>query len=104
MTKKNSFEVKTWKNGQPTETGAGYGIRIAKNDYAILKDWEEIIIEKNKILRNNDRKFTEKCPEIRSKIIGIFLIKNQLNNWEKGQPKKLILLNVGENKFELILE
>lgn len=104
MTKKNSFEVKTWQNGQPKKTGAGYGIRIAKNDYSILKNWKEIIVEGNKILRNDETKFTEKCPEIRNKIIGKFLIENHLDKWKKGEPKKLILHNVGENKFELKLE
>lgn len=94
------YVVKTWNNGNKNSSGAGYGIRISIKDFDDLKDWEEIIIDNDSIKRIN-HKLTKKCPEIRSKIIGKFLIKNALNIWKYREPFELKLYKIEENKYEL---
>lgn len=84
--------VSSWKNGrQNLNTGAGYGIRISKSDYKEVKNWKQIKFYKSKlILDRNDKIITANCPEIRSSLIGIYLIKHNLSKWLKGKPYKLI--------------
>jgi hypothetical protein len=99
---KKWFDVTTWKNGK--SKNACYGIRIKKNDYPYLKNWKEIKVGEKTILRNLKTKFTEKCPEIRNKVIKEYLETNNLSQWIPRQPHTLFLFEYEENKFELFLE
>jgi hypothetical protein len=87
--------VKTWSNGSPNKnTGAGFGVKLKNDDdYGTMLNWKEVRVGDKMIDRGN-RKFTQQCPEIRSKIIGEFLIKNQLGSWEKGNPHDLELISL----------
>jgi hypothetical protein len=84
--------VSSWNNGrQNLNTGAGYGIRISKSDYKAVKSWRQIKFFKSKlILHRNGKIITADCPEIRSSLIGTYLIKHKINKWLKGKPYKLI--------------
>ena len=94
------YDVKIWKNGNENDSGAGYGIRISIKNFDELQAWKLIIVGKNSITRTTEN-FTKKCPEIRSVIIGKFLLDNGLSDWPYGKPFKLKLFKIGENKFEL---
>ena len=100
MSNKICYIVKTWNNGDRNSSGAGYGIRIDIKDFDNLKDWKEIIVGKESIKRTT-KNFTKKCPEIRSIIIGKFLFKNNLSNWQYRKPFKLKVYKIEEQKFEL---
>ena len=93
--------VKTWNNGNPNnETGAGYGIKVNIEDFNTLEHWEILIVGNNNINRGN-LIFNINCREIRHRIIGIFLIENNLNNWEYGEPNVLYVHEIRQNVFEL---
>lgn len=97
------IEVTTWRNSTHNNTtGAGYGIRIPKSEYSYIENWNKIIISNTEdIVFRESRSFNKKCPEIRSKLIGKFLISNNLNNWQKGETIKLNLEDLGHNIFRL---
>lgn len=97
------MQVTTWRNGsQNNETGAGFGIRIRKTDFETMRNWTQLFVGGVPIYRE-ERAFTEKCPEIRSKLIGIYLIENGLNEWLRGHPHTLILERISETIFRLRL-
>lgn len=96
------MRVKAWRNGSVHNQNTTYGIRISKSDYSAVENWEEIKVGNNSIYRNNST-FSNKCPEIRNKIIKTFLANNNLLNWNKGKPYQLFLLEFEQNKFELLL-
>lgn len=98
-----SFKVSAWHNSNPNmKSGAGYGIRIAKNDYHSIKNWKVIYIGNSKTkLERGKKVFKEKCPEIRSKIIGDYFIKLKKETWSKHEPYQYMLTHIGNNEFRL---
>lgn len=98
---KKDIIVSTWKNSTHNDlTGAGYGIRVFRQDIDRVRNWRTIYID-DEILHRGRRRFSEDCPEIRSKIIGSFLIRNGLNIWPPRLPHQLILTPLGHNIFRL---
>ena len=98
---KKSIFVSTWSNStHNNETGAGFGIRIYHSDIDRVINWQRILID-NEILLRGNKTFNEDCPEIRSKMIGAFLIRNGLHIWPRGNPHQLILTSEGRNTFRL---
>jgi len=88
--------VTAWRNSSKNygSRGVCYGIRIPKKYYYALKQWEKIKLDgfDKSILRKIKTPFTEKCPEIRSKILGdYFNEKKVLLGWKKGCPPSLEL-------------
>lgn len=101
MLHKKSIIISTWKNSTHNNvTGAGFGIRIYRSDIGRVTNWERVVIEDDTLLRGN-KTFNEDCPEIRSKMIGAFLIRNGLHIWPDGSPHQLILTSEGHNTFRL---
>jgi hypothetical protein len=99
------IKVSTWRNSTHNDnSGAGYGIRIPSAKYNYLQNWNKIIISNtgNIICREN-RTFSKKCPEIRSKLIGLYLIDNKLIQWTHRIPNKLKLEDLGQNVFKLYI-
>ena len=100
--------VSTWKNSQQNIlTGAGYGIRISKFDFNKIKNWKQIRFDKvNSVLHRGRKRFTIECPEIRSVLIGRFLIMNKLNKWRFRKPftLSLTLINSKFGIWKLKLE
>ena len=99
----NVIEVNRWRNSiQNDKSGVGYGIRIPISKYSLLENWQTIIIsDTEEILERANRSFTKKCPEIRSKLIGSYMIRNKLIGWQKRKTAKLKLEIIGNNVFRL---
>ncbi len=93
--------------GKQSKNGAGYGIRVTKEqrDDHFKKKWDEIILHtKEKVFKVNiSDSFWRNCTELRSKQIGQFLFNQGLAVWEKGNPPKLELLYISKNEFSLSL-
>lgn len=99
--------VTGWNNGSPNnKTGAGYGIRITRQDQEryFKKSWSSITIE----LENGDSveirlsdSFWKRCSELRNAKIGKWMIYNRLAPWPKGSPPNLKLEPIAERKFRL---
>lgn len=97
--------VKTWSNGRFNTNRAGYGIRIPieSRDKHFNKSWKYVTLEiADKSVDIELRAtFWTTCSELRSKLIGEFLIKNNMGTWEKGHPHELQLEVVKSNIFAL---
>lgn len=100
--------VTTWNNGGFSNDGNGYGIRFSKINIPFFKQygWNELILQlgyngEEVHCKINDTFWTT-CPEVRSKMIGQFLIRNGMGNWDKGKPYKLSLFQLEENRFILV--
>lgn len=100
------MKVKAWNNGSFKKTGAGYGISIPIDCRAkyFKRDWNSIILNIEDIfveIKLNTTFWTT-CNELRSKEIGKFLKKNELQEWEKDKPYELELISCGEKNFKLV--
>lgn len=101
--------VKTWNNGKYNNSGAGYGIRISKPDRGKFfnKSWKYIKIDCGNSKNSQQILITDTfwttCLELRSEMIGKYLIDNGLGIWERGKPHRLLLLPQDNNKFILML-
>lgn|GEM_PF-496331 len=100
--------VTTWNNGTYSDDGNGYGIRFSRRNLPSLKQLgcNELILQLGENgeevrCRINDTFWTT-CPEVRSKMIGQYLIRNNMGKWQKGEPFKLSLFQLGGNRFVLI--
>ena len=99
--------VSGWNNGSPdNRTGAGYGIRLSKEDRDryFRREWSSVEIE----LENGEvvevrlsNSFWKGCVELRSSKIGRWMLEKGYAPWSKGNPPKFKLTPVGERKFKL---
>lgn len=100
--------VTTWNNGEFCNDGNGYGIRFSKVNLPFLKQLgcTELLLQFGETGEEVECKinatFWTTCPEVRSKMIGKYLIKNNMDKWKKGEPFKLPLLHLGGNRFILL--
>ena len=96
-----------WNNGSPSnKTGAGYGLKIERKDRDTYfkKDWEyvDIIFKHNQSVNVKiSKSFWKGCIELRSSVIGKWMIDKKLAPWSKGNPPKFEMELVGDKKFEL---
>jgi len=100
--------VTAWNNGMHYETGAGYGLKISRDDRDnfFVKEWKTILLEipplkEVSINVEKDSFWDKTCRELISKEIGIFLIGTGLAPWPKNSPPRLILTPICENRFIL---
>jgi hypothetical protein len=105
-----SITVAAWNNGDYHSSGAGYGLRIAKEDRdeAFLKSWSHVLVQ----LPNGDGtktvtvplsdSFWGNCSELRSAAIGGWLLAHGHATWCKGQPPTFQLQPLGGNRFKLL--
>lgn len=100
--------VSGWNNGSPNnKTGAGYGIRLSKEDRDryFKKEWDfvEIELEDGEVVKVKlSNSFWNKCTELRSSKIGKWLLEMGYAPWPKGNPPKFRLIPVYERRFKLI--
>jgi len=101
------MQVKGWNNGSFSMSGAGYGIRISRQDRDKFfnRGWSKVVIElegeRELIEVRLSDSFWRGCSELRSAKIGRWMMKNGLAPWERGCPPKLELQQIGDNKFKL---
>ncbi len=99
--------VSAWKIGTPNiKTGSGYGIRIKlkDRDRYFSRDWSSVRIRienGREFDANISKAFWEKCPELRSKWIGRWLLEQGLIFWPISKPPKLRLDKIGDRIFKL---
>ena len=102
-----SVIVSGWNNGSPNNrTGAGYGIRISKEDRDkyFRREWDfvEIELENGEVVRINlSNSFWKKCVELRSSKIGRWMLERDYAPWPKNNPPKFELVQVSERRFKL---
>jgi len=103
------MQVTAWNNGSHHACGAGYGIKIeiADRDRFFKREWKFIFLElegRTPMIKINVDKasfWNESCKELISAEIGKWLLQTGLAPWSKGNPPKLIMDHVADNRFLL---
>ena len=99
--------VTGWSNGAPNNSaGAGYGIRITKEDRDkhFQKEWSSVSIylDNGTVLDVTlTPSFWKRCHELRNSGIGQWLLDNELAPWPRGKPPKLKLQLTKKRIFRL---
>lgn len=96
-----------WNNGKFHKSGAGYGIKINKNDRDRYfgRGWDSVVINiegYGEIKVNISSSFWRGCSELRNIGIGRYMIEKGLTPWKKDNPPKFELVPIGERRFKLI--
>ncbi len=102
------MRVTAWNNGGHHSTGAGYGLKVNRRDRDswFQRDWSKVLVELpsgSLIEVNIDKEsfWGDTCRELISKEIGKWLLDRKLAPWSKGNPPKLDLEPLNENRFRL---
>ena len=99
------MKATVWNNGQPSETGAGYGLAISEEDRDahFRREWSSVTlrIEGDEIAVRLTPSFWRSCTELRSKAIGQHMLQRGLAPWPRGRPPELELVPEGEREFRL---
>jgi hypothetical protein len=97
--------VTGWNNGAFHKTGAGYGIRISREDRDryFNEEWDYVIIQLDDegVRVHFSSYFWGECSELRSAKIGRWMIRRGHQRWSKGSPPVFELVPIGERKFRL---
>jgi|SRR5215831_10043276 len=96
--------VTAWSNG-----GTGYGIKLSVNDRDrfFRTDWKSVTLEFEGLLATTQVSIAKKsfwtpeCRELIKKEIGDWLQINGLDRWPKGNPPKIRLEPLGNQRFLL---
>jgi hypothetical protein len=101
----------SWNNGKHLHSGAGYGFKISKSDREkyFNKAWQNVKLElmngANKITieANTDKKsfWAQKCGELISKDIGIWLYKKGMGKGPRRKPYKVNVTIIGNGVFRI---
>ena len=80
-----------WSNGSPRRSGAGYGLKISRQDRDRFFDqsWSTVVIhlpEQDPTSVPLSESFWRSCTELRSAAIGRWLLLNGLAPWPRGKP------------------
>ena len=95
-----------WNNGAWHKSGAGYGIKIDKDDrnHFVLEAWSDVQIELPSGVTTTvsiSKSFWKKCSELRSQDIGRWMIGVALAPWKTATPPVLKLDPAGGRVFRL---
>lgn len=101
--------VTGWSNGSPSSSGAGYGLRLKRQDRdAFFKRAMRTVLieipgqhEPAEVGVDNDS-FWRSCTELRSADIGRWMLKRGFAPWPKGHPPAFELVQKGERRFALM--
>jgi hypothetical protein len=98
--------VRAWSNGSPRPSGAGYGLRLSTTDRDryFHRAWTSVDVEldNDSIARIAvSASFWRTCVELRSAVIGRWLITQELAPWPQGAPPNLELNPLGDHRFRL---
>ena len=101
------MRVVGWIYGSPNnESGAGYGIRISRDDRERYfdREWKAVTVDldgQEEVAVNLSPSFWRSCIELRSKKIGAWMRREGLAPWPTGEPPELELQAQGEARFAL---
>jgi hypothetical protein len=100
------MRVTAWSNGSPRSTGAGYGVRVSREDRDSRFDrgWDQVVVDlgaSGRVRVSLSGSFWAGCTELRSADIGRWLLAQRLAPWQKGNPPFLLLTHMGGNAFRL---
>lgn len=101
--------VTAWNNGAHSRKGIGYGIRISdeERDLYFKKDWDIVLLElqgeEEAVEVKIDKESFWGIPgrELISIEIGRWLRSQGLAPWSRGNPPKLIMEALEDNRFRL---
>ena len=87
-------------------TGAGYGVGIKRRDRDryFQRDWGsvEVVLDDGRIVDVSlPETFWTTCPELKSSVIGRWMLDLGVIPWAKGKPPEFDLELVGDRRFRL---
>jgi uncharacterized protein YfaT (DUF1175 family) len=101
--------VTAWNNGAHSRKGVGYGIRISdeERDVFFQREWDAVLLqlqgqeEAIEVKIDKDSFWGVPGRELISVEIGRWLRNQGLASWSRGNPPKLILEPLEDNRFSL---
>lgn len=95
-----------WSNGNPRDSGAGYGLKISRQDRDHFFDqrWSAVVIQlpgHDPVTVQLSESFWRSCTELRSAEIGRWLMLKGLAPWPHGKPPVLTLHPTVERAFAI---
>lgn len=105
------FIATAWNNGQQSDTGAGYGLKISSSDRDRFFDRSWKTVRLNLLTEQNGRTaevnvekssfWSSICREMINKDIGRWFIDNQFAPWRRGRPPRFRFVPVREREFNV---
>lgn len=100
------MRVTAWSNGRPLASGAGYGLKVgrADRDRYFKPSWKEVRLlfeDGARVSVPLSQSFWRSCTELRSSVIGRWLIRENLAPWPRGHPPTVLLEPVGDGRFRV---
>ena len=94
------------KGSANNRTGAGYGVRIKPRDRDryFLRDWGsvEVVLDNGEVVDVSlSEKFWTTCPELRSSVIGRWMLDLGIIPRPKSKPPGFDLEPIGDRRFRL---
>jgi hypothetical protein len=93
-----------WNNGSHSATGAGYGLRIAREDRDryFNEAWGHAVFDlagEAEATTRLSASFWRSCTELRSAELGRWMRRHGIAPWPKGRPPQFEVRPVGGNRF-----
>ncbi len=101
------MKVSGWSNSTSNDrTGAGYGVRIRYNDRDryFQRNWGsvEVVLDGGEVVNVSlSGTFWTTCPELKSSVIGRWMINQGVIPWVEGKPPQFDLEPIGDQRFRL---
>lgn len=96
-----------WNNGEWSPTGGGYGIRIRRDEFHMFNaHWQQVRLtlgNGNIIDVNISPSFWAGCRELRSRVIGQWLIDSGVAPWTARRPPVIMINRLRGNHFRVEL-
>lgn len=96
-----TMKVSGWSKGSAdNRTGAGYGVRISYTDrdryFRRNRGPAEVVLDSGEVVDVPlSEKFWTTCPELRSSMIGRWMLKRGVAPWAKNEPSQFDLELIG---------
>jgi hypothetical protein len=101
------MKVSGWSNSNPNDrTGAGYGVRVQYDDRDryFQRSWGsvEVVLDSGEAAEVSlSKTFWTTCPELKSSVIGRWMLDLGVIPWAKGKPPEFDLESAGDRRFRL---
>ncbi len=104
---KKTMKVSGWSNSTPNNrTGAGYGVRVHYDDrdHYFQRHWGsvEVVLDDGEVVDVSlPETFWTTCPELKSSVIGRWMLNQRAIPWANGKPPQFNLEPLGDLRFRL---